>query len=781
METLEMEDMGGQHQTLLCQGPVELTSGKKRKKRHLSLFNDVLVVSGNLNKKWFKIKCIIPLNFLWVVDNVAPFRKNEMCTCKTLFLLWPNGKFWATFCSKEQKDWWCYFLRRSVNKAKKGIKKTFSLQILTEDILTCDSPLCVTATKTNTVNDIIDKLLPMIRMPNSEDYQLWFCPDHEEAPRALQGCENPHDIIMANLQNTCNRSKSKIFTAFPALPGLFVKDLNSDAQGQFILKPRDSARSQQQNAKEGRGKKQRLFLTSCFHRGSVPQEEQVCTGPTLNRGKLFGQDLTSLCENGKWPTALLDILSQIREKGPTTQGIFMTPPNETSWKSLKEQFDSGEEVDIKKHSVHEVASILKEFLQMIKGSLLTSKLYDQWLAVPELFNDKEKLTAVQSLLEKLPGPNAALLGQLFRILHKIASNSSVNQMPLYNLSAGIAPYILWLPSYCNKVLENNIAKKIALVTFMIENSPKLFGEDLVLVWYETSLFHPPEAKPSCSQNTPSNTGNIKETEHGLSSCPSGRTCTPGHYALPIEEKECNVYTTQQAPSETPPAPVKNQVFNKFPPIVCLERMLPSPMLDMLSVIAEKGQDSDQIFRFLPEKSHWPLRDRIYTEQPINWNEESVLTVASVLMDFIRNIQGSLLSSDLYENWLSVPDEKSLPRKISAIQSILLKMPQPNYFLLKQLIHVLLKVKTSTRNHLDTFILSIRIAPHMLWDLTCRNSLSRNDLEKKMSIIQITIDNCVDIFGEDISFGMIIKRSDDIKTSVNSAGGDLYQEYLIFSI
>lgn len=48
METLEMEDMGEIHQTLLCHGPVELTSGRKRDKRHLSLFNDILVVSNNL-------------------------------------------------------------------------------------------------------------------------------------------------------------------------------------------------------------------------------------------------------------------------------------------------------------------------------------------------------------------------------------------------------------------------------------------------------------------------------------------------------------------------------------------------------------------------------------------------------------------------------------------------------------------------------------------------------------------------------------------------------------
>lgn len=51
---------------------------------------------------------------------------------------------------------------------------------------------------------------------------------------------------------------------------------------------------------------------------------------------------------------------------------------------------------------------------------------------------------------------------------------------------------------------------------------------------------------------------------------------------------------------------------------------------MLSIIAEKGQGSDQVFNPVSEISHWSLRDRIEDEQHINWNEEDVLVIASVL-------------------------------------------------------------------------------------------------------------------------------------------------------
>lgn len=65
-----------------------------------------------------------------------------------------------------------------------------------------------------------------------------------------------------------------------------------------------------------------------------------------------------------------------------------------------------------------------------------------------------------SLLGKLPQANASLLEQVFRILHKIARNSTVNRMSSYNLSLGIAPYILCLPCYRNNVQANDIAEKV---------------------------------------------------------------------------------------------------------------------------------------------------------------------------------------------------------------------------------------------------------------------------------------------------------------------------------
>jgi hypothetical protein len=52
-------------------------------------------------------------------------------------------------------------------------------------------------------------------------------------------------------------------------------------------------------------------------------------------------------------------------------------PNETSCKALKDKFDSGEEADIKKHSVQEAARILKV------GKILASSTFRIPLSIHE--------------------------------------------------------------------------------------------------------------------------------------------------------------------------------------------------------------------------------------------------------------------------------------------------------------------------------------------------------------------------------------------------------------
>lgn len=76
------------------------------------------------------------------------------------------------------------------------------------------------------------------------------------------------------------------------------------------------------------------------------------------------------------------MLYLLKKKGPTTTGVFLEPPSITLCQTVKDKLDSEEE----------------DFLQNIQGSLMTSKLYDEWIGVPDKVNDEEKLAAVQRFL-----------------------------------------------------------------------------------------------------------------------------------------------------------------------------------------------------------------------------------------------------------------------------------------------------------------------------------------------------------------------------------------------
>ncbi|XP_026641830.1 LOW QUALITY PROTEIN: rho GTPase-activating protein 20-like [Microtus ochrogaster] len=366
----------------------------------------------------------------------------------------------------------------------------------------------------------------MIGMPSAQGYQLWFCRGYEKAPGLLQEHEHPYDIIMRNSLNTFNRRESRNFTAFPALPGLYVEQ--PDIQGQFILKPREAARSQKQsNTEEPRATKRQPFISRWFHRGSVLHQDQLCTAlPVAKTGKLFGNDLTAICEDGNLPTAILDILSFISEKGPITEGIFRTSGDIRAFRALKERLDSGTEVNLNNESVPVVASILKEFLQNIPGSVLTSGLYDEWLGVPDQECEEKKVAAAQSLLEQIPQPNVFLLKTLFGILYKIEQNSELNHMTSSNLAVCIALSILCLPGSSNSELPD-VSRKISLVSFLTENYPKIFGEGIPVHHESPSICSDGENTYN-ALDTQTDKTVMEESKHEEDPPPQGQTCPTGN-------------------------------------------------------------------------------------------------------------------------------------------------------------------------------------------------------------------------------------------------------------
>ncbi|XP_057358504.1 rho GTPase-activating protein 20-like [Manis pentadactyla] len=124
---------------------------------------------------------------------------------------------------------WYSFLQRYTHLAKeKDQPKSISLDIFTEDIKKCTSPLTITVKTSDTVNDVINMSLQVLGVTGSEeDYQLWVTSEKEKTLHPLIGHEHPYGVKMSHL------------------PAPFVPQELQDAIFPFILKPRQLSRSQQ--------------------------------------------------------------------------------------------------------------------------------------------------------------------------------------------------------------------------------------------------------------------------------------------------------------------------------------------------------------------------------------------------------------------------------------------------------------------------------------------------------------------------------------------------------
>ncbi|ELK11940.1 Rho GTPase-activating protein 20 [Pteropus alecto] len=453
------------NRTLLIDGKVELKRGLQRQERHLFLFNDLFVVAKIKYNNNFKIKNKIKLSDMWTANCVDEVEEGNTNTMKSFVLGWPTVNFVATFSFPEQKDKWLSLLQRYINAEKeKDYPKSIPLKIFTKDIGNCAYSKTITIKNSDTASEVINMSLSILGITGSErDYQLWVNSGKEEAPYPLIGHEYPYGIKMSHLRDTALLAElSKDSTSPSSLQEPFlIEQLPREMQCQFILKPSRLAETQQlSDSGQKTSKRRRSIINWVFWRGSSTHLDNSPISPTSPMlGQLFGVSLPSLCENDNLPKPVLDMLCFLSQKGPHTKGIFRLSANVKSCRELKEKLNSGSEVHLDCESVFVIASVLKDFLRNIPGSVFSSDLYDHWICVMDQGNDEEKINTIQRLLDQLPRANVVLLRYLFGVLYNIEQQSSSNQMTAFNLAVCIAPSILWPPTSSSPELENEFTKK----------------------------------------------------------------------------------------------------------------------------------------------------------------------------------------------------------------------------------------------------------------------------------------------------------------------------------
>uniref|UniRef100_A0A452IIA3 T-cell activation Rho GTPase-activating protein n=1 Tax=Gopherus agassizii TaxID=38772 RepID=A0A452IIA3_9SAUR len=219
--------------------------------------------------------------------------------------------------------------------------------------------------------------------------------------------------------------------------------------------------------------------------------------------------------------------------------------------------------------------------------------------------------------------------------------------------------------------------------------------------------------------------------------------------------------------------LKTFLFDQPLSIVCGEDdTLPRPIQDILTTLYLKGPFTEGIFRKAAnEKARKELKEELNSGGKVDLESKPVHLLAVVFKDFLRNIPDKLLSSELYDEWMTVMEKQSNPDRIEGLKEVADKLPRPNLLLLKHLVFVLHHLsKTSEVNRMDSSNLAICIGPNLLTPKQAETlplEVQKQMNDKVKTLVEFLIDNYFEVFGEDISLLFSSSADDSLEHTDSS--------------
>ncbi|XP_015743188.2 T-cell activation Rho GTPase-activating protein isoform X2 [Python bivittatus] len=186
----------------------------------------------------------------------------------------------------------------------------------------------------------------------------------------------------------------------------------------------------------------------------------------------------------------------------------------------------------------------------------------------------------------------------------------------------------------------------------------------------------------------------------------------------------------------------------------VEDTLPKSIQDILMILFRKGPFTEGIFRKAAnEKARKELREELNAGDNVALEKKSVYLLAAVFKDFLRNIPHKLLLSELYDEWMTALEKINPQERTEAMKGVASKLPKPNLHLLKHLLSLLHHIsKNSEVNKMDSSNLAICFGPTMLSpnnDKSLPLEIQKELADKVKALVEFLINNCSDIFGEEI--------------------------------
>ncbi|NXX42754.1 TAGAP protein, partial [Tricholaema leucomelas] len=218
---------------------------------------------------------------------------------------------------------------------------------------------------------------------------------------------------------------------------------------------------------------------------------------------------------------------------------------------------------------------------------------------------------------------------------------------------------------------------------------------------------------------------------------------------------------------------KITLFGQPLEMVCGEDdTLPQPVQDLLAILYIKGPSTEGIFRKAAnEKARKELKEDLNKGRNIDLKSKSVHLLAVVLKDFLRNIPSKLLSADLYEKWMQALERPSKQERIEELKVVADKLPRPNLILLKHVLSLLHHISQNAEsNRMDSSNLAICIGPNMLspeMDNTLPLEVQKEMNNKVTVLVEFLINNCSEIFGDDIAFS-VCALAEELPEHTNSS-------------
>ncbi|RUS87254.1 hypothetical protein EGW08_005006, partial [Elysia chlorotica] len=177
--------------------------------------------------------------------------------------------------------------------------------------------------------------------------------------------------------------------------------------------------------------------------------------PAFRPGSL-SMDARELANQGlaQVPYVVKACFRHIETYGLNTLGIFRVGSSKKRVKQLREEFDSGQEVQLTEdHNPHDVGALLKEYYRDLPEPLLTRDLYVPFLSAKRLTEEHQRHNVLRLLICMLPLANRDTLWSLLRFLAKVAQHAqdtidekgetvSGNKMDVHNLATLFGPNIL---------------------------------------------------------------------------------------------------------------------------------------------------------------------------------------------------------------------------------------------------------------------------------------------------------------------------------------------------